>query len=652
MMSLNKIFSLSILTFFITNIWIVSYVSLLTIFNFVSPPLLQEKFYRQGAAAPEPFEIPIFLLLTHLFVMGIILFKRTSFDIRVPLFKLAALIILSLIFVSKMGTFPLALKHYPYELRSDQFLYTLTLFFYLASIVLIIFEAVIIQKMIKTTRFGLALFYIGIAIFIGFMVFEPRFPIGTHEYAYFFGPLYEVLQGKTLFTQIQSNYGFYSILFFAALAKIGLFSYAHLPIYIWFLYIIQYFLCFYIIFKVSKSTTLALLGLFSIITVNYFSMFVLPIILIQYAAIRRLPAIFLIFLAVKNNKVDSPLFLILTSLTSFLIIDAGVSTVLAVLSTLFIFLINKTISFRSFIKSVGVLFLSLVTLFGIINLIHLLAGYKMIDYMLLFSPLRDHAINGLVMVPLSYHTFFWLVMLIYFASVLLWVRTKYHILLLSAQLTLFTSLYFVGRSDDTNLLDISVVALLALFLLLAYSWKNITFLKWRIVLSILIFFAFILYPAYQRRFTLTELIVQKYERLLKGDIMIPEMEKEIKTRFSQQVNLIKQHISSSETLILARDDTYLFMLTGKKNLLDVNPQSAIETGSSMRFAIKRAIKICPKKMVVECTIFEKCKAFTPYTVKSDLVARPILSEIETACKMTYEPVICDNQLCIVEARKR
>ena len=161
-----------------------------------------------------------------------------------------------------------------------------------------------------------------------------------HDFSYFLGPIYEIAHGKTLFTNTSSQYGFISILLLEFLHKIHVFNPFYLPIFTWILYVVQYFLSFWIIYKASRSVVIGLLGLFSIITVNYFSLFHLPNSYPQIGPIRWLPLIISLYLLQKYKNIDNFNLIFFLSLLSLWNIEAGIVLFLTFVSTFFIFYSN------------------------------------------------------------------------------------------------------------------------------------------------------------------------------------------------------------------------------------------------------------------------------------------------------------------------
>jgi hypothetical protein len=513
----------------------------------------------------------------------------------------------------------------------------------------------ILKNIFKAEKVLTAVLFLVIGLIIALFIFEPRFPVSPLEYSFFFGPIWEIVKGKTIFTDFPSQYGFLSILFFSLLFKLKLFAFSHLAIWNWIFHIIQYFICYYLIYKISKSVTLGLIGLFSIITLNYYSFYVPVLTIVQYGALRRLPFFLALYLLYKLKKIDSPFFIFLYTLMSFWIIDTGLQMILAYGLTLFYLYLAKNLTFKGLLKTGILLFINLIGIFLTINLFHFILGWKTINVFEIVATLRQYAISGVGMIPIESHTYFWLVILIYFASIIYFfthVRNGLKpfptILLFSANISLFASLYFVGRSDDSSLIIISIFPLLNLFLLFGHV-SNQTSKLFRFMFYVLCFILFIAFPVYERRYTMTELLIKKYEGLISGNIFHTQLEENLEKRFAKEKAIINNQIFSNEALILSSDDTYLLYLTNKKNLLDENPQSGIESDVEMQAAIKTVVKICPKRIAVDCSIMNKCPQFTPFT-KGWITAGYILKEVETHCQIHYKPVYCTNQLCIAQSR--
>lgn len=647
-----------------TNVWVFLYTSLIDFFNFSFPPHVTETFYREAVSFPEPYEMPLYIMLSFLGVLGLYIFCRiipfilqklkqtTAFrNPSIRLINYILFFLLATLFLTKLSAYPLAHEAYPYTIRSNNSFYYLSILFYALTVAVLTFELAVYEKFARKNRILSALLFIAVSFIAAIFTFEARFPISPHDYGYFFGPVYEVIQGKTLFTNAYTDYGFYATLFFALLYKLRLFDFPQLPVFIWFLFIVQYTICFYLIYKVSRSAVLALLGFFAIITINYFSYSVLPITIPQYSAMRRLPSILLLFIFFKVKKIDSKVLIASVCLVDFWIVDVGVSIVLAYSAFLFVSLLSKQISLKRFFIAIATLIFFQAGVFLLINSVHILAGYQPISLAKVFHSLRLHAGTGLTMIPIDFNNFFWVFVFVFFASVLVYFRhvsTITQLIMFNGMLTLFNVLYFVGRSHPTNMLDNSTLFVLNCFLILSQLLKHVEKKYAKLAVYITLFVVFIVFPVYFRRYTLPELIIEQYNRIRAGNVFGLQVKADLVREFEHEKKLILKHIPEESALILDREDVFLFITTGKKNLLNVNPQSAIDTVSEMQFATKDVVRICPETIAVDCQVVSKCKEHKTYSKKDWYMAPFILKEVQEKCGAKYIPTVCTEKLCIAK----
>lgn len=663
---LSSLLSLLIEALFVSTAWVYLYTKLLLFLNSLYRPKVTEIFYRPELVHPEPFEISLYLFLSVCFMLIIWLYytviaKRIRFpkikDTQLFIFiiiKIFLFICLAIIFVNQLGGYPLALQIDPYPLRSDTFIYTVGLAIYLISIGAIIIEIVFLQHITSHAK-KYYLFWYGIVVFIiGLITFEPGFPIAGLDYPFFYGPIQEIVKGKTIFTDVISQYGFLSVLVLAFLNKIHLFAIAYLPALIWLFYIIEYFLCFYLIYKIGKSFGLALIGLFSIITVNYYSLITLPIVIPEIGAFRWILLFISLFILYHVKKIDNPFFIVSIVISSLWMIDVGIALLFSYVLTLFMYYVSKRITLKSAIKSIVILITSISACLIFISLLHILTGYKLINYFDVLSSLRKYGSSGLGMIAITSKTFFWTTMLIYFTSVILFFRQKKlpvhnDQIMYAANIMFFASIYFVGRSHLHNLFNISIFFILTTFLLIGVGIQTIRNSKVRIFVLSLLFVITVIYPAYMRHLTMVEMFANIFHQYQQKDIFRPAMDEYIQTMYRDELPFIKKNMKEESIAILSTDDTFLFYLTGKKNLLDVNPQFGIDSKSDMDFALKTIVKKCPEKIVVDCLAVNKCvrsQTFGGTFFNTSF----ILSELEKQCKLVYRPIKCTKLLCIAESK--
>jgi len=495
------------------------------------------------------------------------------------------------------------------------------------------------------------LIYVFIAGVIAVFTYIPTFPVSFYDYSFFLGPVYEIANGKTIFTQIQAQYGFLTILLFSLLQKLSIFNIFYLPVIIWFLYIIEYLVAFYLILKISKSVVFSVIGLFSIITVGFFSPIFYPYTYPQVSPLRWLPMVLFLLLFYKFKNPVSKVLIFLTALISLFMIDSGIAIVLAYLFSLSILFLKKQISFSKIVISTLYLLISIIGIYLLIDFFGLLLGFKNINILSYFHTVAIYAHEGFYMIKIGYLSYFWLVVLVYLASIVYFIRKKNidhldMLLLLSANVVLFGSTYFVGRSHPNNLFHISILFLINFFILAGIAYKSIKQTWFKSIALLLLFLFFIMIPAYFRQDQIAFLLRAKSvsSNIFNSSLFNSE------TIFKNEKLLIKTYLKDNKVIILSIYDTYFFYLSGKQNLLRVNPQNTLNTRDELVASVEDAIKVCPKTIAVDCSIYGKC----PKTISPDgtgaMRQEELLKEIQNRCEFVYEPVKCTNYLCI--ARKK
>lgn len=661
---LDDLLIFSIKTLFLTDIFIFSYSFILRILNVRFPPAAPTGFIRPETF-PEPYEIPLYLLLLFICVGFLwlqnqfpnLFTKLTSkpFPLNpLPLFILKIVVFFGLAsaFLFMLQAYPMAHNIYPFADQENPEVYFLYRFLFLAFVIMTLFESALIDRLLKWEKKRF-IFYGCVVLFIAIVTFEPRFPMLTHDYSYFFGPVWEIVQGKTIYTDVSSQYGFLSVLILALLYKIGLLSMWYLPVLIWLGYIVEYFLIFYLIFKTSKSLSFALIGLFSILTVNYLSLYHLPATVIQIGPMRWLPLIAALFFLEKFKKIDAKSLIFLIALSAFWILDSGMSLLLAFVSTLSFLTLRREIAIKKIVFVLVFLTISILLIFFAINIVHVLLGFKFVALFWVFAKFSQYAKAGFGMIAMQQRFFFWLVPLGLFASFFYLFSIKkfehsHRLLLFSTSTLLFSSIYFVGRSHEHNLFHIALFFLITVFLLVGIVFSTLTDIRVRFFICAILFFAFIAYPMYQRSEIMTKIVQEKIKLYQKGNIFVPETESIFKQKYKSEIDLIKNNITDNKILILSDDDTYLFYLTEKRNLLYDNSQITILTEKDIDTSLKDAYATCPQKIVADCRLFGKCDWSNPATITNFYIQPYLLEKILTVCHTTYEPTICTNQLCIAE----
>lgn len=652
----KNILDFAIVSLFVTNLFILLYNNILLVLNIKNKQIIHTAFYFPSAV-PEPYEIPLYLILSGVFILGIFLADKyfLKIKIHIPSFlKWIVLIFLAFLLFDNLGTYPMKADHYPYSPRASGE-YLAGLIFYIGVVSFFLVQTVLISHLVRKSKYFFGIVCALIVAILAIFTFEARFPISAHDYSFFLGPIWEVGHGKTIYTQTPSQYGFLSILLFAFLFKVGILRLLYLPIIVWILYIVQYFLIFYLVYKASRSIYFGLVSMFSVMTLNYFSLFFVAPQLPQGGPIRWLPLFIIPLLFMKFKKTDSWKFAILTALISLWEIDVGISIFMGYFLTLFIFFVRKTISLKTAIVSGLQLIVSFVALLVVINVIHLLLGYQPVNFMYSFNKLNEYAKDGYAMLPIEIKTYFWFLVFVYFASIIYFFRKNAvdnwdKLIVLTANFSLIGGIYYVGRSHPHNLFAIASLVIFNLFLLLSPFLKSIPNTKAKFIVYAVLFLVFVVYPANNRKEVLTETLVSKYQRLTSGKIFSSEMDEHLTSYYSQEKKLIQDTIKDNKIIIAHPDDTYLLYLTQKENLLDSNPFATVIAPSDLDFAVKSLKNKCPKRLVADCRAFNSCSAgiFRPFNEVALFVAPLILTRIERDCNVKYHPISCTSQICIAQ----
>lgn len=665
--TLNSILGFANESLLFTNLWIFFYKTVLVFLRSNFIPKIPQLFLYP-ADFPEPFEIPLYVGLSVIFAALIYLLHKYVFakfkllDERITFFrlifiKLSFFLFLLALFVNGLGKYPLNSSYYTYSPRFDLPVYII---FYIVNAVFFIFllaGSAIMQKLLKRnkTLFHL-LIYIFVYLIISFVTFEAKFPISGVDYSFFYGPVWEITQGKTIFATTSSQYGFLSVLILSVLYKIGLFSFGSLPIITWALFIIQYFLSFCLIYKISRSAPLAFIGLISILVVNHLSWYIIPV--PQYP-LRWLPLIVGIFLVYKSKKIDSLWVILSLTVMSFVSVDAGLYLIFAYFSSLFLLLVNKILSLKRVIIAGIALILSLVGFYLILNLIHVVLGYKPINLVLVFSRLRTFAQGGFMFLPMVSQTYFWAFILIFISTIILFIRkllAKENIetIVFITCITFFVSLYFIGNSRPEYLFPISLFIIFNFFLLVGDLFQKIDSSVKKILALFVIFLAFVFWPIYNRGYFIADLLIRKFDGLKTQNLFNPAINSILKTKYNDDLRLINKYIKDPKILIVYNDDTYLLSLLNKKNLLHVNPLISITTKNDLDFATYEVSSVCPKQIVVDCNLVNKCKPHFDEMLNpvqfSLSISQLVFTKIQSTCETTYQPVECNNNLCVVQSQ--
>ena len=172
--------------------------------------------------------------------------------------------------------------------------------------------------------------------------------------------------------------------------------------------------------------------------------------------------------------------------------------------------------------------------------------------------------------------------------------------------------------------------------------------KFFIIYSLL-FIIFIVYPAYNRKDTLASIINYKLINL-NSNFLQPKLYREAEKFYAKEVDLINKNLSSKEVLILSNDDTYLFYLTDKQNLLQENPQSGISSQEELDHALQKALLKCPQNIAVNCSLYKRCPKYTFFNQKTSGIQKFLLGKLQKECRVKYKPTACSSKLCVAIQR--
>lgn len=567
--------------------------------------------------------------------------------------KFFFLLVFFIFFINQLGAYPM-IEETPPNGAFIQ-LYIFTIFIFIIGLSTIFFFW-------KTSPFFYNLFFVIIALLIGLMTFVGKFPIIFFDNSLFFGPIIEIAKGKTIFSQVFSYYSFLIVLLLGYLNKFSLFDIGYFPILLWALYVVQYFICFYLIYKISRSIVLACISLFSLLTITFYSLS-LPLSYPQFGPIRWLPLILALLFLLRIQNLQSKKFIFILSWLSFFTIDSGLYLILGYGLTLFILLIFGRIKIKNLIQSITWLFISLILTFAVINLLNLSLGYQLINFSRIFLTVRKFSQLGLFMIPIADKTFFWLIILLYFLSLKKYISSLKpklldNLLLFNANLTIIGAVYYVGRSHPGNLFIISILFIMNFSIFLSSIINYNRSLLYKTCLLIVFFILFIVYPSTTSGNAIQASITNQLTRLTLPKPFEPEMISVIQ-KYKPETTLINKYLKEKTVLLISPDDTYLFYLLNKTNLIDALPQQILFFEDEQNFALKNAVKLCPKKIAVDCRILGRCENFItlnsahyPAVQQFDFEKGIMVSQlnyIQSKCRLKYVPTICTQRLCIAQA---
>lgn len=656
---------------FITNLWIWLYNNLLKYLNNRFPAKIDTSKLIGCCAAPEPYEIPLYYFLTAGFIIIILLvyrFKKTSeivlskkwhvslINIK-KIFFLALFAFMILIFYKNLGSYPMHRDTLELIVTRENPVVQTIFFVVLASIIFIISEIAILQKILPfSIRNKKIITYFFAVFFISVVVFEPGFPMSGHDYSPFFSPIKQVLDGRTIYTDTPSQYGFLAVLFVASLVKIGLLNIWYLPALVWFLYVVQYFLIFYLLYKITKSLPFAFIGLFSVLIVNYMSLMQLPATYPQIGPMRWLPIILSIFILYRSKNILSPTFLLLGGVLSLWFIDTGIAIFLSVFSCISFLFLSGKIKLRQLIQGLFIYVGTIIFTILLLNIIHLLIGLKLINLFELFMPIKHYAIVGFGMIAIPAKTYFWIVIFNLFLSIFYLLRIKSYqkqdyVLLFIAFASFFSAVYYVGRSHPHNLFIISIMPITTVFIFVGNYYKLLNSVRIKLLAAGLILLILICIPYYARQEAVASNILRKAESYMIGSIFTSKPKKIVEYLYDKDLKMVENGIVENEVFILTYDDAYLFYLLDKKNIMKAGLAAVGGTWERIDYYLKPIYNSCPKVIAADCGLMKKCQKTTPFGLQYVGDLSIYLRQIENKCNVKYIPFECGNQLCLARGEK-
>lgn len=416
-------------------------------------------------------------------------------------------------------------------------------------------------------------------IFIAAIFLVSHKIIDYEHYSYYIGPIYDVIKGKSLLYDTPSQYGYLSIHFLALIFHfIGFTSNMFQNINI-LLFDLSFLLVYYFFHKLISNRFIAFFC--SIIYLSFQSVFAyyIQVFYPSTGPLRFGLGLILIVLLLKPSRKTYILSLIITSISFFWSAETAIYVVPAWLFSCLAYSYSTTNSLKKFIrfytnKIITLLIISLI----ILSLIILFEIFKygtfpiLTDY-LQFIPVYK---NGVGAMPIAPFGNYYLVVLVLICGVVTTTYLMYkkiyknYISILSFisfyNITIFS--YFVGRSHENNITNISGFVFIE-FVLLLYLFLNIVKDKKYLIklISLPVIFFIILFSL--RVWTQ---ISKNYEFI--RNTMISN----IKTGFNNNIEkpvlieiLQKYHLSKFPIILLDERDTGFLIPSKIVNTFPFNP---------------------------------------------------------------------------------
>lgn len=337
-----------------------------------------------------------------------------------------------------------------------------------------------------------------------FIIFSIKKPINYHHYSYYIGPAYEISQHKSILSQVPSQYGYLSVHFVKNILSpfgINFVNFNQLNTSLFTIFFI--FICL-IIFKIIKNAGVA--TIFSITAIGFTTMFSMyKTFLYPSSGPLRFGfgiIIILLILYLKNNK-KILIATILVSITCFWSIETATYIVPAWIFTLTCqnYINNQKIKpfLLKTLKQIGILFGLIFIIFAIIFTYewnHIKTFPDILNYLQFANAFKDGYGSELIPKFGNYYITIAILLLGLTLSIFTTInKVKNNLTIILNFLSIHNIAifsYFIGRSHENNILNISVF----LFIELIISFKlieSIFFKKNKEKLFKMIIFPFVLF---------------------------------------------------------------------------------------------------------------------------------------------------------------
>ncbi len=618
-------------------------------------------FFLPEWVRPEPFKIPIYLMIMCSIAVGSVVLRRYY-----------------LVFLSRLEKQQFFLKIVPYVCvcLSVYFVWLLGVF------PLFNFDQVTLPRTV--TSIGYSLVWAGILIFlpnylqkknrwsdavvIGMIVvftYMPTFPVSLFDYSYFIGPAAAAAAGKTLYLQAPSQYGYGSILLFAVAEKFIPGILLDMGIYMWVLYVVEVVLLYIFFRKHTGSLRAGLLVVAAMITLSFFSIVSIPFGIPQAAAFRWTIFIATFLLIFKNERTAR---LWSVAWLTFLVVDVGLAINISLFLYWSIRFLAGNLTFRQLLKIFAVYAGGLLLGFFFFSLLSFYLSGNIVNPFLIFHTLSQYGAQGFGMLPLDTKTYFWVYVITMIISFFVYANTVKESVwsrsvLLSSLLFFTGAIYMVGRSHPHNLFNLSPLWLLNFFVLLTPFWRRIeraNMMSKRIAYGTA-FCLLIVFPAFCRGNNLAHLLREKIGRLplaqhlpgkLRTDFTV-DFERDLRTlpvTYAKETQLLQETFPQprQEVVILALNSTYFHYLSEKPSLLWSDPLNTIIQQSDLDHAlIPVKLHGCPDTIAIDPLCIDKSTCNRPPNEGISVAHDRVYEAFSKLCGR-YVPVRCAGVLCIAK----